>query len=143
MWLFHFSGNSELNASVNWVSSWINFVIIFFHCFYKTPLTCLHHGQAYKAKYSISEKQNMDCVQNVCNTKIAIDVGILLREITDKMLGCLDTGESLLRWLQIIQSLHKLLNTGFQFYPCKRCFWLRSWFLGFLKNVFKRVSVYV
>jgi hypothetical protein len=46
----------------------------------------------------------MDCVQNVCNTKIAIDVGIPLREVTDKMLGWLDTGESVLRWLKITQS---------------------------------------
>jgi hypothetical protein len=64
----------------------------------------------------------MVCVQIVCNTKIAIDVGILLREITDKMLGCLDTDKSVLKWLQITQSLHKLLNTDFQSYPYKRFF---------------------
>jgi len=52
----------------------------------------------------IFEKQNTDCVQNVCNTKIAVDVDIPLREVTDKMLGWLDSGESVLRWLQITQS---------------------------------------
>jgi hypothetical protein len=46
----------------------------------------------------------MDCVQNVCNTKIAIDLGIPLREVTDKLLGWLDTGESVLRCLQTTQS---------------------------------------
>jgi hypothetical protein len=54
----------------------------------------------------ISEKQNMHCVQNVCNTKIAIDLGIPLREVTDNMLGWLDTGASVLWWLQVTQSQH-------------------------------------
>jgi len=46
----------------------------------------------------------MDCVQNVCNTNITVYVGIPLREVTDKMLGWLDTGGNVLRWLQITHS---------------------------------------
>ena len=47
----------------------------------------------------------MVCVQNVCHTtKISKDVGIPLRKVTDKMLGWLDTDETVLRWLQITQN---------------------------------------
>jgi hypothetical protein len=56
-----------------------------------------------KASHLISEKQNMDCVQNVPRTKITEDLGISLRKVTDKMLGWLDTGESVFRLLQITQ----------------------------------------
>jgi len=44
LWLLHFIANSELSASMDWVQSWIYFVIEFFHWFYTTSAwTWRHH----------------------------------------------------------------------------------------------------
>jgi hypothetical protein len=48
----------------------------------------------------------VDCIPNVPCAKAAKELGIPVRKVTDKMLGWSDTGENVLRLLQITQIQH-------------------------------------
>jgi hypothetical protein len=53
----------------------------------------------------------VDGIPNVTGTKITEELGIPVRNVTNKMLGPLDTGEEELRLLQIAQIWHTYVKS--------------------------------